>query len=197
MPRGRRQGHLLLVRVLREPSEVGAAVDHAHLELHDRHRLAALGPSAAARVVHGLAALSGGRLEAKLDAAPHAALVGLPELRGQLAVAHATIDLARLGQLRHLDDGRIDRVNRRRVRVCLANLLAALDEVWVIRARAQHCRREAHVRPTDPSVSVSGSSRSSNSGTGHRDGAWRSNARRWGRRSANAPALYFWYMGPV
>ena len=61
----RRQQRLPLVRVLREPRNVGAAVDHAHHELEHRRRLAL-------RVVHRLRAVGGRRREAVLDAAAEA-----------------------------------------------------------------------------------------------------------------------------
>ena len=71
--RERREQNLRLVRVLREPADIGAAVDHALLDLEDD----AL--AAARRVLHRDTAVLRRAHESALNAAAHAIFVGLPE----------------------------------------------------------------------------------------------------------------------
>ena len=80
---------LVLMRVLREPRHVGAAVDLALLRLNDdAHR-----GLVARRVAHGYIAVECSRHEGVLYAASHAKVVGMPELVGQGHARDATIDL--------------------------------------------------------------------------------------------------------
>ena len=58
--RERRQQHLALVWVLREPRQIGAAVDHAHLHLEDCTGIALL-TVAACRVLERLRLVGGRR----------------------------------------------------------------------------------------------------------------------------------------
>ena len=116
---------------LREPAHVGALVDHSHLHLEDRRRIAA-------RVVYRLLLLRRGAREAELDAAGDAEIIGVHELVGQRHVAHAAPHLAHLLQPRELDDARVDRVDRRGVRVATVVLFVPDTEDGDARVRAQH-----------------------------------------------------------
>ena len=92
--------------------------------------------------MHCLVAIASGRLETKLDAAEHAFGIGHPKLLRQLAIARATVNLARLGQLAHLDDARVDRVNGGYVSVEGCGPTAALesfDEEGIPRQFTKHC----------------------------------------------------------
>ena len=106
----RREQDLLLVRVLREPRDLGAAIDDPHLDLEEQPRLAA-----ARRVVRGDLAVGRRRHERELDTAADILLVRLSKLLGEHAAADAAVHLARRRQLAQLDDRRVDRVQRRRV----------------------------------------------------------------------------------
>ena len=116
--RQRREQDLLLVRVLAEPREVGAAVDHPHLHLHE-HREAAAAAAALVRVEHRLVPLLRRRGEAELDAAAVVVLVLAHHLARQRAPRDAAEDGAGARELAHLDDGGVDEVERRRVQVAV------------------------------------------------------------------------------
>mmetsp|Transcript_43924 Transcript_43924/g.129357 ORF Transcript_43924/g.129357 Transcript_43924/m.129357 type:complete len:590 (-) Transcript_43924:23-1792(-) len=83
--RQRREEDLGLMRVLRDPDQLRAAIGEAHLHLEDR-------PRGARAVVHRDRALASRRREAILDAASNALSVALPDGIGKLGVAHATVD---------------------------------------------------------------------------------------------------------
>eukprot|EP00966_Prymnesium_polylepis_P320313 7376680-Prymnesium_polylepis.1 len=102
-----------LVRVLREPRDVGATVDHPLLHLEDDAHPRAV----ARRVAHRDLALERRTHEGRLDATAHVKLVGRPELIGQRHARDAAVDLCRLRELAELDDRRVDGVERRRVPV--------------------------------------------------------------------------------
>ena len=99
------------MRILREPGDVSAAVDHA---LANRQHDA----NARIRgVSHRHLAIKGGGHECWLDAAPYAETVFLPELLGKRLAADPTVDRLCLGELAKLDDGAVDGMQRRRVEI--------------------------------------------------------------------------------
>jgi len=101
------------VRVLRDPAELRASVDHAHLDLKDDARLAGR------REGRGRAAVVGGGEEGSLDAAPEAVHVVLAEAVWQHA-RHTAVHLSHLCQLARLDDHAVDDVGGGDVLVALA-----------------------------------------------------------------------------
>eukprot|EP00964_Phaeocystis_antarctica_P022403 scaffold12435_cov69-Phaeocystis_antarctica.AAC.5 len=112
----------LLVGVLREPAQVGATVDHAHLNLHHA-RGSLLVPRLG--VSHRHLAIRRARHEGKLDAAVSLAT---PELGGQHATSEATVDGLRLGEAAQLDDGAVDAVQRGDISAVAAELLHILKQ---------------------------------------------------------------------
>mmetsp|Transcript_14519 Transcript_14519/g.38360 ORF Transcript_14519/g.38360 Transcript_14519/m.38360 type:complete len:415 (-) Transcript_14519:194-1438(-) len=114
---------LALVRVLREPADVGATVDHALLHLNNDAHPRAI----ARRIAHCHRTLKRRAHECRLDAATHTELIWLPELIGQRHARDAAVNLGRLGELAELDDRRIDAVQRRGVLVERAHRLLERD----------------------------------------------------------------------
>ena len=109
----RREEHLGLVRVLREPLEVRAAVDEAlrDLEHHGRRRLILGG------VALGLMTLGGRRRKAVLDAATCIIHPLVAHLLGHGAARDAAVDRLNFRELTQLEHRRVDHVQRRRVQV--------------------------------------------------------------------------------
>ena len=126
--RQRREEHLALVRELREPPDVGAA---RHEPLPQLKRDG--GAAALAGVVERHRAVGARRHEGEVDAAAHAVLVALAQRRGEAAPGDAAVDVRGDRQLGELDDGRVERVQRRRVTVAAAELLEALHEEGQLR----------------------------------------------------------------
>ena len=108
---GGRSDALCLVRILREPGDVSAAVDHT---LADRQHDA---NARAGGVSHRHLTVEGGGHERWLDATPHAETIWHPELRGERLAADTAVDRLCLCELAELDDGTVDGVQRRRVDV--------------------------------------------------------------------------------
>eukprot|EP00966_Prymnesium_polylepis_P336142 7391445-Prymnesium_polylepis.1 len=123
--RQRRKEDLLLSRKLRETTHVSTAIDHPHANLKEDflHLVALL------HVADRHLPLRAGAHERAVHAAHHAHLL-LPELVGQQTI-HAAIDGGRLGELRQLDDARIDGVDRRRVAVRRVLRAAEPDHVFL------------------------------------------------------------------
>ena len=80
------------MRILTQPAEVGATIDHALAHLKDDAR-------ATLRVVQRLRPVLRRGREAVLDAARHAILVWAEELLGQRGAAEAAVDAARGAEL--------------------------------------------------------------------------------------------------
>ena len=144
-----RNGALLLVRILREPGDVSAAVDHALTDSqHDAH-------VRARGVSHRHLAIEGGGHECWLDAAPYAEAVFLPELLGKRLAANTTVDSLCLGELAKLDDGAVDGMQRRRVEVqgllgllegqCAVGGLEDLGAALVLLGNALRAAKPHHV----------------------------------------------------
>ena len=104
-----------LVRVLRDPPELAPAVDHAHVHFKHQPRLAWL-----ARVLQGHLAVECGAHKGALDAAPDALSIRRPEALREHASRDAAVDRRRLGELRGLDNHRVDHMNGRDVPIGLA-----------------------------------------------------------------------------
>ena len=131
LPQQRPEEHLPFVRVLRQPADVGASIDQAHLRLEDQRGLTL-------RVVLGLRALDGRRGEAKLDASTQAEVVLFPELVWEKRPSRAAVDGARDLQLGELDHGRVDAVDGGGVQVALAVALELQLEGRDAAERAEH-----------------------------------------------------------
>ena len=146
---GGRSDALCLVRILREPGDVSAAVDHT---LADRQHDA---NARAGGVSHRHLTVEGGGHERWLDAAPHAKAVYLPELWGKRHAADATVDRLCLRELAELDDGAVDGVQRGRVDVqgllgllegqCAVGGLEALGGALVLLGDALRAAKPHHV----------------------------------------------------
>ena len=144
-----RSDALCLVRILRQPGDVGAAVDHALADRqHDAH-------ARARGVSHRHLAVEGGGHERRLDAAPHAKAVDLPELWGKRHAADAAVDRLCLRELAELDDGAVDGVQRGRVDVqgllgllegqCAVGGLEALGGALILLCDALRAAKPHHV----------------------------------------------------
>ena len=101
--------YLLLVGVLRDEREVGAAIDHPHLHLEDETTC-----FSRRRVVLCNRLVERGGHECGLDTATHSKLIALPELLRECAAADASIDDGRLGELAELDHHGIDQEELRK-----------------------------------------------------------------------------------
>ena len=112
---------LALSRVLREPRDVGAPVDHPHPHREEAPRAAA---TRCVRVRHLLVRRR--RHKGVLAPTAQPKLVGRPELVGKHSAGDAPPNALGLGELRQLDDGRIDHVQRRRVQVASKELFDLL-----------------------------------------------------------------------
>ena len=77
-------------------------------------------------------------LEAELDATADPLAGGRPELVWHFAVANATIDRACDGELRELDDARVDRVDGADVLVAKAQVFVLLDEERIAALGTKH-----------------------------------------------------------
>ena len=97
-----REGDLPLVRVLREPLQIRAAVDHTHSHLEQYAVVERFG-----RVPQRLLTIQRATHKAKLDAATDVHLVLLLEGDRQPLLAHATVHNVRLRQVLELDDARV------------------------------------------------------------------------------------------
>mmetsp|Transcript_18933 Transcript_18933/g.40854 ORF Transcript_18933/g.40854 Transcript_18933/m.40854 type:complete len:351 (-) Transcript_18933:978-2030(-) len=121
-PSERAKADLLLVRVLRAPAEVGAAVDHPQLHLEDDAGLA----RGSRRVGERHRSVLGRRHEGGLDAAahvvlaPHGVVGDGQEGVGQQPARQAAVDAACLGKRAQFHQRRVDHVQCGRVQVAQA-----------------------------------------------------------------------------
>jgi len=117
------------VRVLRDPAEIGASVDHAHLDLEDDAR-----PAGRGCVLHRDVTVKGRRHEGGVHAAAGAVLVRLPEVVREHAARQAAVHLVHPRKLARLDDHAVDHVDGGDVCVALAarEILQVGEELGVL-----------------------------------------------------------------
>eukprot|EP00964_Phaeocystis_antarctica_P105974 scaffold70938_cov62-Phaeocystis_antarctica.AAC.6 len=117
----RREAELLLVRILREPAQLGALIGEAHRDLKDDAALART------RVLNGHVAVERGGHEAELDATL------------ELSAGHAAVDRLARAEESELGERRGDHVQGGHVAVAEAELLeAGLEEGHLAVHAAQH-----------------------------------------------------------